>query len=59
MGSRRVTPLFTGDDDDDAALQLKERESSVKMRPRTFLERQPYIVAYGAVISVFSPAATA
>jgi hypothetical protein len=28
-------------------------------RPKTFLEQQPYIFAYGAAISVFSPTATA
>ncbi|CAB9519847.1 unknown protein [Seminavis robusta] len=32
---------------------------SPKTRPRTFAEKQPYIFAYGAAISVFSPAATA
>lgn len=30
-----------------------------KMRPRTLAEKQPYIFAYGAAISVVSPAATA
>uniref|UniRef100_A0A6U5LMT7 ADP,ATP carrier protein n=1 Tax=Corethron hystrix TaxID=216773 RepID=A0A6U5LMT7_9STRA len=29
------------------------------MRPRTTAERQPYIFAYGAAISIFSPAASA
>jgi hypothetical protein len=29
-----------------------------KMRPRTFMEMQPYIVAYGAGISLFSPIAS-
>jgi len=28
-------------------------------RPRTFMERQPYILGYGATISLISPAATA
>jgi hypothetical protein len=30
-----------------------------KTRPRTFSEKQPYIIAYGAAISLVSPAATA
>jgi len=33
--------------------------SSSKTRPRTVIERQPYIFAYGAAISLVSPAATA
>jgi len=43
----------------DAVKQQDEPESPEKMRPRTFLERQPYILVYGAIISLFSPAATA
>ena len=33
--------------------------SKPTLRSRTFLEKQPYIVAYGGVISAFSPIATA
>lgn len=33
--------------------------TTAKTRPRTFLEKQPYIVTYGAAISLVSPAATA
>jgi len=33
--------------------------ASPQTRQRTFMERQPYIVAYGGVISIFAPTATA
>lgn len=34
-------------------------DKAVTTRPRTFWEKQPYIVGYGAIISLVSPAATA
>jgi hypothetical protein len=34
-------------------------DASPKTRPRTLAEKQPYIFAYGAAISLFSPTATA
>ena len=34
-------------------------ENATTIRPRTWVERQPYLIGYGAAISLVSPAATA
>jgi hypothetical protein len=62
MTSTVSSPVYGGLDGRQRRVTItntpKQSQSSVTLRPKTFAEKQPYIVGYGAAISCISPLAS-